>query len=460
MTGSKALIFIHIVLIHGKLLGALLAIALAGSVALLLAALSGSRADPESGNAVVVQSPFGLYGPGTLDQVPASAGREMIKALGMNSLTAYQDYSLGLVKELGASWVRIDFNFDGWNFAEPSDFLTKLHNAGLEVVACIRPVNNFAPADLTVFQAGLRGLVRRYPWITVWQIGNEPNISWENPDEYPRFFLAGEQAVREACPSCRIALAGVAAKYPSQSNDGEALQIYDRIVGEIVKQAPEGSRPFDIFDLHYYGYYGCAGDIVDSIDSFHQLLARHGVDAGTDFWVTETATPTGRPAWPWGSPAQTEDQQAAELVKRFTVMLSAGVSHVSWARPYENYRYQDNAGSFYDYSGLVYNGLGREQAAGVKAGTKKKAFFAYRTLVAKTSGAVRIKRLNWGQYRFTFKDGRPPLYLLWSETSADMPAGLSGPVTVTDMNGKQTQTAASDVILGSMPVFVESRPAV
>ncbi len=419
--------------IHVKIISALVAVALAGGAALGLAALTG-RADPETGGPVEFNSPFGLYGPGTLDQVPAGAAREMMAALGMNSLTSYQDYSLKLVKEIGVSWVRIDFNFDGWNFSEPGDYLDKLHNAGLQVFACIRPVNGFAPADLTVFQNGLRNLVRRYPWITVWQIGNEPNISWQNPDQYPRFFLAGEQAVRQACPRCRVALAGVAAHYPSQSNNSDVLKIYDRIVGEIARQAPEDSRPFDIFDLHFYGYYGCAGDIVDSINSFHEMLARHGLDTGTDFWVTETATPTGRPAWPPSSPVQTEDQQAAELVKRFTVMLSAGVSHVSWARPYENYLYEGNPGTFYDYSGLVYNGLDGEQAAGIKAGTKKKAFYAYRTLVAKTSGAASIQRLGWGQYRFTFKDGRAPLYLLWSESGADLPAGLSGPVTVTDIS--------------------------
>ncbi len=444
--------------LHGKITAALAAIALAGSTALALAALTGN-AEPDTAGLVYLKSPFGLYGPGTLDQVPAGAAREMIAALGMDSLTEYQDYSLGLAKEIGVSWVRIDFNFDGWNFAAPADYLAKLHRAGLEVVACIRPVNNIAPADLAGFQNGLRRLVRRYPWITVWQIGNEPNTSWRDPDQYPRFFLAGEQAVRQECPRCRVALAGVAARYPSQSDNSEALKIYDRILGEIVKQAPDDRRPFDIFDMHFYGYYGCAGDIVASINGFHELLARHGLDRGTDFWVTETATPTGQPSWPAASPDQTEEQQAAELIKRFTVMLSAGVSHVSWARPYENYRYENDAGSFYDYAGLVDNGLGRERVAGIKAGTKKKAFYAYRTLVAKTKGATRIQRLGWGQYRFAFADGRTPLYLLWSETGSDLPAGLSGPVTVTDITGKQTQTEAEAVILGPMPIFVQSCPS-
>ncbi len=436
----------------------LLTIALVGGGALSLLFLA-EKDENESGPPVKVTSPYGLFSPGTLDGLPPGAARTMLQTLGMDSLTPYQDYSLGLVKEVGVSWVRINFVFDGWSFLEAADYLNKLHNAGLQVVGTATIMNRFAPADLTVFKTEFGKLIRRYPWITIWQIGNEPNISWENPDDYPRFFLAGRELVRDTCSTCRVALAGFAARYPSQISDSLDFEIYDNIVSEIVRKAPaDGHPPFDIFDLHYYGFYDSQRDVLQTIRNTHGLLSVHGVDINTDFWVTETATTSGQPAFPPEAPPQTEDQQAAELVERFTAMLSEGVSHVSWSRPYENYRYTDDEGSFYNYAGLIYNGLGQEEASGIKAGTKKKAFYAYQTLVARTAAAVEVQRLALGQYRFSFRGSRSPVYVLWSDSAAALPDEITGPVNVTDLMGKQRQTMAEDLSLGPMPVFVESRP--
>lgn len=441
---------------HWKITAAVLTIALTGAGLLTLVLFAG-RADPGSGPPIELHSPYGLYSPGTLDEVPTSAGREMIEALGMDSLGAYQNFSLGLVKEVGVSWVRMDFIFDGWNYLEPADYLNKLHTSGLEVVGCVRPINKFSPANLAVFKEETRRLVRRYPWITVWQIGNEPNLSWDDPGDYPRFFLAGREAVQYVCPSCKVALAGAAAIYPSQLSDSDVISVYHRIIEEIVRQTSEGSQPFDIFDLHYYGNYGSDSDVLDSIGTFRDLLASHGLDRGIDLWVTETATTSGQPSWPSDSPPQSEDQQAAELVKRFATMLSTGASRVSWARPYENYRYADDEGNFYNNTGLVYNGLGQEEAADIKAGTRKMAFFAYKTMVAETGNAAEVQRLAPGQYRFSFDNGRPPVYILWSDTNSSIPSELTGLVNITDMNGIRTATEAEDVVLSPMPVFVENR---
>ncbi len=439
---------------HGKLIGVLLSLALVGAAVTSVIFVTENN-EAEGDPPVAFHNPFGLYSPGTLDQVPTSARLQMLGALGLSSLAAYQDYSLGLVRDVGVSWVRIDFIFDGWKFLEPSAYLEKLHRAGIEVMGCAQPLNSSLPADLTTFQTGLKHLVHQYPWIKVWQIGNEPNISMDNPGDYPRLFLAGRDAVRNACPDCRVALAGAATRYPSQPSTDHVLQVYDGIIAGIRKQTPAGSPPFDIFDLHYYGFTGSENDIVSIVQSFRDLLAKNKVDPNTDLWVTETATSTGQPSHPADVPSQTESQQAAELVERFTTLLAVGASHVSWSRPYENYRYGDRKDSFYDHSGLVYNGLGQEAAAGIRAGTKKKAFFAYRTLIEETRGATQMQRLGPGRYRFLF-NGRGPLYVLWSNGPGPEPADLFGQVTVVDLTGRRTMTSGEKVTLSATPVFVET----
>lgn len=396
---------------------------------------------------------FGLYAPGTLNDLPPGAGRQMLAALGMETIEEYQDWSLGLVRESGAGWARIDFRYTGWGFDYPAYLLDLLPGSGIATVGCIRPVNRHAPADLSGFEEELRRLLERYPWIEVWQIGNEPDLGWDDPGDFTRFFLAAATVVREVCPGCRVALAGAAALFPVRH---DALAPYDQILGAIA--AGGGGKkhpPFDIIDLHFYDYAGAEREILASVQAFRSLLARHGLPPETSLWVTENASPTGQPTWPPGAPAQSEEQQAGELVRRFVVLMDAGAERVSWARPYENYRYGEQVDGFYDSTGLVYNGLGREAALGVAAGARKPAFFAYQTLARKTRAYTGVVCLAPGRYRFDFSDGRPPLYVLWDDRGGSLPDELAGTVTVTEPDGGKQRVDAATVSLGWMPVMVE-----
>lgn len=156
--------------------------------------------------------------PGTLNELPPGAGRQMLAALGTETVEEYQDWSLGLVRESGA----------GWGFDYPAYLLDRLPGSGVAVVGCIRPINRHAPVDLSGFEAEVRRLVERYPWIKDWQIGNEPDLGWDDPGDFARLYLAGEAAVRESCPDCRVALAGAAALFPVRH---DALAPYDQILG-------------------------------------------------------------------------------------------------------------------------------------------------------------------------------------------------------------------------------------
>ncbi|MHB1361550.1 MAG: hypothetical protein ACYCW5_02990 [Thermoleophilia bacterium] len=421
--------------------------------------MSACREDTLENAPVEVYSPFGLYSPGTLGTLPTSASRMMIDALGFNSIEQYQDYSLNLTRELGVSWVRMDFYFDGWKFIEQPAYLAQLHAQDVEVVGCVLPMNSFAPEDLTTFRANLDHLVRRYPWIKIWQIGNEPDLSWDNPDDYPRFFFAGREEVLKNCPDCKIALAGAGARWPGQDMESwrHSLDVYDRIIGDIAARSPGNTKPFDIIDMHFYDFYGTDERMLETMKDYQSLLPRHGLSPEISFWVSECATPTGSLSWPPNAPSQTEEQQAAELVSRFVTMLGAHVDRVSWARFYENYRYEDIEDGFFDHNGLVYNGLGSEAGAGITAGTKKLGFYAYQTLISQLAGCSQVIRLDDGKYRFSFPDDRDPVYVLWSAGGTEPPAEVRGPILVTDVEGNSVETTGEQLTLGSMPVFVNKR---
>jgi len=430
-----------------------------GALAAMLLTLAAGGSEQDDSASVEIYSPFGLFSPGTLGALPTSASLTVLKSLGFDSITQYQDYALGLTRELGVSWVRMDFPFNGWGFSEPAGYLEKFRNSGIEVVGCVLPINSFAPSDMVPFQTSMRELIQRYPWIKTWQIGNEPDLAWDNPDDYPRFFFAVQQVIRETCPDCRIALAGAGARWPSQDAEGwhRSLAVYDRIIGEIARQSGEDTMPFDILDMHFYDFRDTETEILESMKEYRKLPRKHGLSSDIEFWVTECATPTGPLTWPPDSPEQTEEEQASELVARFVTMLGAQVRRVAWARFYENYRYQDVEGGFYDHTGLIYNGLGYEAGAGVPAGTKKLSYRAYQTLISKLSGCTLVYKIDAGKYRFNFEDGREPVYVLWDAGGVEPPAEVAGLVVVTDLEGNSTELIGDQLKLVFMPVFVEKR---
>lgn len=435
---------------HHIKISVIVAVLLAIMVLVLLLDAPESKDEPVSSLPHYKSTPFGVYSPGSLAEVPTSAALKMITALELESLEEYEDYSIEIVREMGASWVRIDFLFDGWTFDEP-EYVGRLQQNGIEVVGCARPLNRFAPADLAVFEDELRRLVERYPSINVWQIGNEPNYHWAE-DDYVRLFLSGQRVVREACPSCRIALGGIAARVPSQEG---ALAYYDRLLAGITRGFAGEGPPFDIFDMHFYGYYGDYLEMNRALSGFMDLTDKYGVGSETAYWVTETSTTSGQPSSPETNPGQSEEQQAAELVRRFVVMLATGVERIAWARPYENYRYGEIYDGYYDHNALVYNGLGEEAAAGVVAGTRKQAFAAYRTLADKVSGFGSTRKLAPGKFSFDFADGRPSVYVLWGSGTEGLPPEISGPVLVTTIIGTETIVDAGALNLGETPVYVE-----
>jgi hypothetical protein len=402
------------------------------------------------------RNPFGIYSPGNLDEVPVPSKTEMMSALGIDNYPAFQDRIIDQVRQLDLGWTRVDFWYLGTEFAAQPGYLEKLREAGMTVVGSTRLMDKFVPTDMATFEKSLRQLVQQYPWIKIWQVGNEPNVSLTYPEEYPRMFLAGSRVVREECPDCKVMLAGVAARYPTEV---QAVDVYRRALGEIAALAG-GGQPFDIFDVHFYAKAGSENAMLAEIASYRALLEEYGYGSA-EIWLTETATWTGRITDPAIAPIQNEGEQASELVRRFVSLLDAGLTGVSWARPYENYRYSyGEVDGIYDNTALIYNGLGQETARGVPAGTPKQSFFAYKTLVAKVAGFSEVRKMAPGAYEFGFPEDGRRLYVLWDAGSnliaANVLPGDSEQFVVCDMLGDGDVMEAEDIALGPKPIYVET----
>lgn len=375
----------------------------------------------------------------------------VIAQLGMANIGEYQDYSLGLVNDLGASWVRMDFIFSRTGFFSPKSYLQKIERDGIEIVGCIRSI--IPITDVAAYQDGVRQTVRENPNIDSWQIGNEPNVGKLSPSEFAQFFLTTREAVKQKCPDCLIILGGAAVPFDDATTD---RPYFDQVFAAIAATAP-GQASFDAIDLHIYGIAGKYRTLPLVAGDYRRLLDENGFDPGAvAVWLTECATYTGSPIQPPDYLPQTEELQAAELIKWFTVMTGLGADHVALSRFYENYLYARIDNGYFDNVGLIYNGLGTEAASGIAAGTLKKAFIAYRTLVAQTDGYSTVTQLAPGQYKYEFPDGRTPVYIIWAEDGTGLVAELSGDVEVTDILGSHGK--ASDIVPEDLPVFV-SKPA-
>ncbi|RJQ42322.1 MAG: hypothetical protein C4534_10450 [Gaiellales bacterium] len=395
-------------------------------------------------------APYGLYAPGTFEQTSFENVDLIYAQLGLESLEQFQDYTLGLIDDLGISWVRIDFYYIDSEFIEYPDYMQKLHDRGISVAGCIRPAFPVATAEMAEFEADVRQLVAEHDDVEVWQMDNEPDLYKYPPAEYVEVFIAMEHAVRDVCPGCRIALAGAAVPFNGGTRDRE---YFSQVMSGIAARTGE-SRPFDIVDLHLYGRAGNYVTIPGLMDDYRRLFDANGFDGDISIWFTECATYTGAPSQPPDYPPQTEEEQAAELLKRFATAAAEGAERISWNRFYENHQYGESANGYFDNTGLVYNGLGAEAASGTPAGTKKKAFFAYATLVRKTDGYSLVTRLAPGQFRYEFPDGREPVYLLWAEADAPLPPELGERLSITDFMGQSRET--DGIELDSMPIFVEN----
>lgn len=217
--------------------------------------------------------------------------------------------------------------------------------------------------------------------IRYWQIGNEPNWGWGTscpPDEFARRVGIIAPGIRAACPDCVILMGGL---LDGPEMGDLALEPY---LGRFLDAG--GGEWIDVYNFHYYGLAWKTGPAVqfyrtgaDILHRMRAVLDRFGY-GDRPIWVSETSTFSGQ----MGDLLQTEEEQAADLVKRFVLLWQLGVEKVFWTYVTEP-KYEGTGEGFFDQAGLVYDGFGPEDRG---AGVKKKAFYAYQHLIARLRGAV------------------------------------------------------------------------
>ncbi len=347
---------------------------------------------------------LGFSGAGYLNKRDPASVAEFLAAAGYATEEAYYADAAARMQELGAPVARAEMWYVGNGvFTAQTSLHERMAAAGFELVGQFNPTPEFESAD-PAFEAGLEALVRAHPEIRAWQIGNEPDLTWQDYRRYAPFFLRAQPVIRAACPSCAILLAGISNQYASGENVARYREILDAIAAAGLE------RPFEVFDFHYYKVLPSRAEIELAVSTYRGLLNARGISAGVSLWCTETATYTGDPPAP-DLPPRTETEQARDLVRLVAWMTAAGVQRVfhwtvveSWGSPVMP--------EFFEQMGLVYNGLGDEPAPGM-GGVEKKAYTTYGLLAHALTGVTGATRVADGVYRFDRDSG--PAFLAWDE---------------------------------------------
>ena len=272
-----------------------------------------------------------------------------------------------------------------------------------------------APNDLIAYRKFIKAAAERYdgdgnndapgsPVVNYWQIHNEVNVDFfwkDTPKAYAELLKVSYDAIKEANPNAKVAIAGMS----NPSGLFEGGNSYAVILEELKKIG----GTFDIFDVHWFGYVGNykkhnkAGKEVltefMNVDLSNVLNDFNNVEV----WFTEDGTHTGSDVDLKSglAPAQSEIDQAGELVKRYIYPLANGVKKIFWRNVIESRSYSRafKRNDYFDNIGLVYNGCGIEdekftcKPEGVGddlgEGVKKLSYYTYKLMVEK------LERSDW-----------------------------------------------------------------
>jgi len=335
---------------------------------------------------------------------------------------------------------------------------------------------SFLPRDIERYKRYVAAVVERYDGdgiddapgssvVRYWQVENEPNLGFQpgSPQSYAKLLRLTYPAAKQANPQCRIVIGGVGGWVGHGPNS--SLQGFRRFYLPVLKRL-DGTG-FDIFDYHWYG--NATGD-YRGYGAVHreirQALNAHGFK-DAPIWITEMGSYSGDPS---DNPPQSEEQQAADLLRRYVYPMTLGVQKIFWAFGLvEGFKHDDG---YFDHTGLIYNG---RESSDQGRGVKKLSYYTYRLMTSKLEGkqfAGEVAGLPADAYAYRF--GRVPerVTVIWwdwwnepdvKQKSVTLPSLRDVRITsaITDHDGtrKSWQVKAREtkivVALGHEPLFVE-----
>lgn len=371
------------------------------------------------------------------------------------------------------------------------DALTNSQNYGINLLHNIdvqpakgnyRKQNSYLPSNEQAYKNFVKEVVKRYPNVRYWQIGNEPSAGLS---DYGEFMCLNYDAIKEADSNAKVLIGGAPGMNMPQSFSNYKTTFDSTFLPLLQDIAEENRKCFDVFDYHWYGDdddYLMVKDIHNYIVGKINSL---GIPAPEEYWITEMGTYSGDPIAKSGEgkvgtewPYQSEKQQATDLVKRYVYPLSLGVKKIFMA--YGLREGFTNTGGYFDLTGLIYDGKSDyDQGSNVK----KLGYYTYKKMTSVLEGSdwnnIQKIQESGGVYVYKFTKSGKNIWVAWNDNSGSKQITISGitssSVKITeavpnkdlgkDVNyandfnteTKSVSNSSVSITLGDKPVFVETQ---
>lgn len=309
----------------------------------------------------------------------------------------------GFLTDVGIKWARIlEIELD--------DLAKQLSENNINILSGIARARY--PFDMQKHLERVRATVRQYKnYVKAWLIVNEADVSWKDGlERYVEFFKLTSEAVKSEAPDSVIVLS-VAGGQASPEATERSLRFFDYILKNGLWQY------FDVLDFHFQGAADDYKDLAIKTNAFRGIFKINGIKE-KPIWITEYGTHDGDPTpdhqWQPDFPYQTEQQQAAGLVKKYVYGISLGIKKMFWTTMFEWFNFNNNLNSYFSNVGLVNN------PATDGLSHNKLAYYTYKLMVDKleTSDWDTVESLanlpeNVHTYKFIKKDTGKQIWVAW-----------------------------------------------
>jgi len=293
--------------------------------------------------------------------------------------------------------------------------------------------------DEKAYRKYLSEVVRRYPHIKYYQIGNEPLNFWgDSVENFAKLIKMSYEVIKKEKPDAVILLPGTADPRYCFNKFMEPLL-------KILKKYKEktGIQYFDIADFHWSGQYenaktkrsanyrrvmignGSVDRLKDAIKRIRNTFEKYGFK-DVPIWITEMSDYSGQPVGNRRNKYifQSEKEQAKEIFKRYVYSIALGIEKIFWISIIEKYRMCGPANNYFDNVGLINNPLHDGEAH------KKLSYYTYKLMLQELEGCAwkktKLLKDENGIVIIKFIRNERPIWVIWNDNRDKKKVTISG----------------------------------
>ena len=163
---------------------------------------------------------------------------------------------------------------------------------------------------------------------------------------------------------------------------------------------------------------------------------------GKELISTESGLPSKNvnPAWGNWEFGLTQENQAKDMIKYFTILFNNGYDKVFWFL--KDWDFEEIPNDLFEHTGLL-----------TENNQKKQSFYTYQLLIEKVDGFTEILKLKENQYKYSFEN-KNPIYIVWGNNVILSPE-IIGTIEITNYLGEEETIHSSNLVLTNSPIFIE-----